>query len=608
VDYFDPNWSAYIDGNFGQDSYYTSQRAVNGDWLLGVSFDDLDFIKFAGPGDAFPTVAHGQREEGRAHHTPHWGLLTLIASPVHSIDTDHLNGQFFGEFRYVLYQDEIFHAKRSFIDWLQRRYASIEALNDSWGLGACGDGGYCSFASKAIAYMEQLCPDQWDGVKFQCAQVLSRPPSPLTLRVHRAGMLIGADDASGYHGTAVAPTGLVWGPGIASGFDSVNYSTKTVSLTFANSQRYVYPSKIAGSNIPDATLPNTPIVPGLVTVGAEGPYYCQDDGNGSLVKYLGSGLTRQDEYTCSGRIDYATGAITDMVITPAFTGQWMNIDYATPAPPAAGAAPTIDYKSGGWGVGFGVADEDGTCPAAGSNRCWMPTASWTLADVNVNMKRDLDDFLQYYAATAFSGERAVVQRYIPGALLFCNSGSYDTPAHAPILKAMGENCDVSLDSSAFSQAGVNDVDMVDRYNYFIANVGDVPIGSWEGFGANPDSNLNAPDHMNTSPPVAATQADRAATYAAMLDAALNTRDSTYDSYHFVAWKWWALVDTPGEGYNWGLIDKLDNAYDGHEAATGTVACSPPVEAYTCGGDSGEWGNFLGPVTMANRGWLSLPPK
>jgi hypothetical protein len=607
VDYFDPNWSAFIDGNFGRDSYYTSQRAVNGDWLLGVSFDDLDFIKFAGPGDAFPTVVHGQREEGRAHHTPHWGLLALIASPVHSIDTDRLNGQLAGEFPYILYQDEVFHAKRRFVDWLHQRYASVQALNASWGLGGCGEGGYCAFGSEAAAYTEALCPDQWDGVKYRCTQALGNRPSPLTLRLRRAGVLIGADDASGEDGGAGASTGLLWGPGIASGSDSVNYSAKTVSVTLASAGQYLYPGGISGSDIPDATLPNAPIVPGLVTVRAEGPYYCQDDGNGHLVKYTGPGLTRPYEYTCSGTIDYATGAVTNLVITPAFTGQWVNIDYATPAPPAAGAAPTLEYKSGGWGVGFGVADEDGTCPAAGSNRCWMPAASWTLADVNVNMKRDLDNFLQYYAATAFSGERAVVQRYIPGALLFCNSGSYDTPAYAPVLKAMGGYCDVVLDSSAFSQAGADDVDMAARYNYFIANAGDVAIGSWEGFGANPDSNLNAPDHMNTSPPVAATQAERAATYAAMLDKALNTRDSTYDSYHFVAWKWWALVDTPGEGYNWGLVDRLDNAYDGHEADTGSVACSLPVESYTCGADTGNFGDFLGPVTQANNGWRSLPP-
>jgi hypothetical protein len=237
----------------------------------------------------------------------------------------------------------------------------------------------------------------------------------------------------------------------------------------------------------------------------------------------------------------------------------------------------------------------------------MPPQSWTLAGAPANLRRDLDAFLQYYAATAFSRERAVVQREIPGALLFCNSGGYDTPAHAPVLKAMGQHCDVALDSSAFSQARWNENDMLARYNHFVSQVGDVPIGSWEGFGANPDSHLfESPDHMKTSPRVAATQAERAATYAAMLNAALNTKDATFGSYHFVAWKWWALVDTRGEGYNWGLIDRLDNAYDGHEATTGTVACSPPVEAYTCGGDNGDWGDFLGPVRMANRSWLLLP--
>jgi hypothetical protein len=619
VDYFDPNWSAYIDESFGRDPYYTVQREVNSDWLLGVSFDDMDDIKFAGPGDAFPTLVRGQPQAGQAQHVPHFGLLTLIASPVHSVDTDALNSQLAG-YR-PLYQDEVFYAKRAFVEWLQQTanggpgYANIEALNASWGLGACGNGGYCSFASQGIARTEELCPDQWDGVNYRCTQSLSSQPTPLTLRVKRAGGLIGGDDASGYHptyGGSFSPAGRFWGTGVHSGSDSVTYSTGLVSISFVQAHDgadgYVYPTGITGSDVPDATLPQVPIAPSTVTVQAEGVYYCQDDGQGNLVPYNGTGPTRGG-HGCAGAIDYATGAITDLVVTPALAGQGVNVNYATPAPPAAGSAPTIDYKSGGWGIGSGLADEDGTCPARGSNGCWMPEQSWTLAGANANLRRDLDAFLQYYAATAFSGERAVVQKYIPGALLFCNSGSYGTPAHAPVLKAMGEFCDVALDSSAFSQAGVNESDMAARYDYFIAQVGDVPIGSWEGFGANPDSHLfETPDHMKASPPVSTTQTARAMTYATMLDAALNTRDSTYDSHHFVAWKWWALVDTPGEGYNWGLIDRLDNAYDGHETSTGTVACSPPVQAYTCGGDNGDWGNFLGPVTTANKLWLSLPPN
>jgi hypothetical protein len=513
----------------------------------------------------------------------------------------------------------VFHAKKAFIDWLQQTanggpgYAGIEALNASWGLGACGGGGYCSFGSEGIARAEPLCPDQWDGVSYKCTQTLSHPPTPLTLRVKRAGGLLGGDDASGYHpapGGPLSATGLFWGDGVHGGFDAVDYATGVVSITFVQAHDgpdgYVYPAKITGSEIPDAVLPHRPIAPATVSVGAEGVYYCQDDGQGNLVKYAGPALTRAG-LGCSGTIDYASGAITGLVLTPALANQWVHVDYATPAPPAAGSAPTIDYTSGGWGLGSGLADEDGTCPARGSSACWMPAATWTLAGANANMRRDLDGFLQHYAETAFAGERAAVQRHIPGALLFCNSGGYDTPAHAPVLRAMGKHCDVALDSSAFSQAGVNDSDMLARYNHFVAHVGDMPIGSWEGFGANPDSHLfETPDHMKTSPPVATTQAARAATYAAMLNAALNTRDSTYDSYHFVAWKWWALVDTRGEGYNWGLIDRLDNAYDGHETSTETVACSPPMEAYTCGGDNGHWGDFLGPVTAANTMWLSLP--
>jgi hypothetical protein len=632
VDYFDPNWLQYTDNSLANDSWFRIQRAVNSDWLLGVSFDDLDHIKFAGPGDAFPTVVHGQPQAGQAQHTPHWGLLTLIASPVHSVDNGVLNSQIGG---YVpLFQDEVFHAKQTFINWLQQTankgpgYPNIQALNASWGLGACGSGGYCSFATQAVARTEQLCPapGHWDGVRYQCTQTLGSPPSPLTLRVKQAGNLIGGDDAAGYHpapGGPLSPTGLFWGSGLNSGFDSVNYATRVVSITFAQAHNsaetgwYLYPDKITRSDLPPATLQHTPVAPGMVTVQAEGPYYCQDDGNGNLVKYTGPGPTRGDQpFTCQGTINYLTGQVANLVITPAFTGQWVNINYATPQPPAAGSAPTIDYKSGGWGSGFGLADEDGTCPARGSNACWMPAASWTLAGINPNMKRDLDNFFEYYAARAFGGEREAIQRSIPGALLFCNSGSYDTPAHAPVLKAMGQYCDVALDSSAFSQVD----DMVARYNYFIENTGDVPIGSWEGFGVNEDSHLWDPaipveqrpqtEWMKTSPPIPSprTQEQRAVTYAEMLNDALNTRDSTYNSYHFVAWKWWALVDTPNEGYNWGLIDRLDNAYDGHETTTGSVACSPPVQAYTCGSDNGNWGNFLGAVTTANKMWLSLPPN
>jgi hypothetical protein len=313
-------------------------------------------------------------------------------------------------------------------------------------------------------------------------------------------------------------------------------------------------------------------------------------------------------------VNYATGELTDVVIertdesgpNPFPTGQWIAIEYATPNPPAIGATPTIDYVSGGWGSGTGIADEDGTCPARGGATCWMPTTTWNITSANANMQRDLDYFLQHYAAKAYSSEKAIIQTAIPGILLFCNSGGYGTPARAPVLRAMGEHCDVALGSSDFSTVGVAGADWQARYDYMIEHLGDHPIGSWEGFGANLDSHLAAADLSNTSPEEKTTQAARGTHFALMLNTALTTKDSTYDAYHFVAWKWWALYDTPGEGYNWGFLDAFDNAYDGVEATTGSHACSAPLAAYTCGGEAADYGDAITPIKAALAGmWQTM---
>jgi len=69
------------------------------------------------------------------------------------------------------------------------------------------------------------------------------------------------------------------------------------------------------------------------------------------------------------------------------------------------------------------------------------------------------------------------------------------------------------------------------------------------------------------------------------------------------------MDMWSEKTNWGLVSHFDNAYDGHEAVTGTVPCSPPLQKYSCGGESANYGDYLTKVKEANRLWLSIPiPK
>jgi hypothetical protein len=41
--------------------------------------------------------------------------------------------------------------------------------------------------------------------------------------------------------------------------------------------------------------------------------------------------------------------------------------------------------------------------------------------------------------------------------------------------------------------------------------------------------------------------------------------------------------------------------------TGSVTCSAPLQAYTCGGESGNYGNLVTPVKAANALWLSTTP-
>ena len=53
----------------------------------------------------------------------------------------------------------------------------------------------------------------------------------------------------------------------------------------------------------------------------------------------------------------------------------------------------------------------------------------------------------------------------------------------------------------------------------------------------------------------------------------------------------------------GLVTLLDGAYDGHEAVTGSVLCSPPSQAFACGGKSANYGDVITPVRNATLFWI-----
>jgi hypothetical protein len=75
------------------------------------------------------------------------------------------------------------------------------------------------------------------------------------------------------------------------------------------------------------------------------------------------------------------------------------------------------------------------------------------------------------------------------------------------------------------------------------------------------------------------------------------------SHPIIGSSWWQYTDNASEQENWGLVTLLDNAYDGHESVSAILTCSPPLQAYSCGGEAANYGDVITSVKSANLFWL-----
>lgn len=98
----------------------------------------------------------------------------------------------------------------------------------------------------------------------------------------------------------------------------------------------------------------------------------------------------------------------------------------------------------------------------------------------------------------------------------------------------------------------------------------------------------------------ATQASRSSQFSTDVNLFENAQGTNSD-YYVIGYEWWQWQDANNrEGYNEGLVSNSDNAYDGHEDVTGSVACSAPISASTCGGEPGNEGDFIDTVRTTNN--------
>ena len=300
----------------------------------------------------------------------------------------------------------------------------------------------------------------------------------------------------------------------------------------------------------------------------------------------GSGTIFGDDV--SGTIDYGTGLL--------------ELKFSTNHAPAQGRALTVDYVKNGWAIGSGLMDED-MRPA---HQAWLgntwnginPISGRNLKKMQGTARDDLDRYVRQTAGWYFKMLRDGIHTQFPGAMIAVEIGTWGGLPPAPVLQAAGEFVDLFEDDETRAQFDPA------RLDFIAKNYGDKPYLAGIYLASNADSEFrdkgNQPEGENFR-----TQEDRGKAYYAAVSGFLGAKNSagTNPRAGFILWSW---MDMWGEKTNWGLVSHFDNAYDGHEAVAGTVPCSPPLQKYSCGGESANYGDYLTKVKEANRLWLSIP--
>jgi hypothetical protein len=294
-----------------------------------------------------------------------------------------------------------------------------------------------------------------------------------------------------------------------------------------------------------------------------------DEGNGTVWGPNVTGST----------INYTTGAI--------------SLTFKAGQAPANSAAITVNYTANGWGIGTGFMDEDDRV----SHQSYLGTDWVAMSNANATVKSDMNTFLGQMAGFYFKTVHDGLKAAFPNIMILGpdSLSSWGAPPPAAVLQGAAPymDCFLTAASNTFTQA---------EMDYIETNFGDKPYFGSFYTTANADSPLSAyPDNGEFF----ASQPLRGIGYNALMTSYLQTAQTTAGNFPYIGMIDWEFVDNYSEHLNWGMVTHFDNAYDGHESTTATVACSPPLQDLVCGGDAGNYGNLIDPMRTANGLWLNL---
>jgi hypothetical protein len=593
ADYFDGKMGLWLQHDLAQSKPLNEiKTSASLPYLVGIGADDGDQMFGFGAGDVFPTIPPG-------HNNAHLSWLVAIASPEQTSNAQYR----------ILYADTTVYTKKAWRDMLAAKYGTINALNTAW------KSNYTTFDSSSV-FVNGESVGTGDGTTTSFNYTLAHTPvAPLSVTVSIRGTLQGGDCPYWIATCEVSSGGALSGPGTAMKMSSqpwlrdpqeVSCDCSLAAASYWVRIIYHFPSSSRIFGAPSRMVDTTVMAGKVIEIESPRP-----DESGKATGYdvyvatapPGKPPTGPETLQASdipfgtSWVEPRSGLVDGTALPPALN----TVDYNTgriqfnfTTPPPRGASITVSYAYNGWmSGGTGLMDEDGR-PA---HQAWLGSDSIYLRNTNPNVRADLDAFLFSVASQYLGTCQKEIKQAFPNTLFIGpdSIGSWGAPARIPVLQAASKYVDV-LSGPGHYDTRQAVIDYTAQY------FGDKPVLEGQYRTANPNSPWSAyPGGQGND---FSTQEARGQDYYNAVTGLQSKTVTATGSHPFVGEAWWQYTDNRSEQKNWGLVTLLDNAYDGHEDVAAIVACSPPFQAYSCGGEPANYGDVITSVKSANLFWVT----
>lgn len=595
-DFFAPQYAAYLTGYMSPTGSFGNlgwQKQSRSPWQFLMMIDDTDWFWGMGAGPDFRTVP-------TSHNAcdPAYNILT--GSPVVTATNDP---NLYGGQRPQIYSDTKNYSKTAMASppatcsvttpcsvrtFLAKKYVTIGALNTAWGSS------YTTLDSSGTVVTGEAF-DTGDGSTLSFSHTLAHTPiDQYSVQILVAGTNNGGDcpnitQKGGCSG--VAGQGTIVGPNMSGG--TCVYATGVCTFTWTAAH--------APAN--GAAITVSYVYAGWPKAIAGGTGLMDEDGSSSWLGTGGGGVAIADPSAWQANHAYTQN---DEILDP--NGK---IQIATNAATSCNTIPSSFSQT----QGVKTSDNNG-CSLGLVWLCLGRPASRDITATAPNgsavVQADLHMWLSQYSAEYFSVVRTAMKTDNP-AWVYNGADSVGTwcvPTSRYILQGASPYVDGIFTNFCGDLPTTNERDAVMSY---MTQSYTGPFTNFSALCANLDSALAGSGAQSC---LSSTQASRASIWNTVVSNELTLKSYNND-YPWAGIAWWASHDfngANGEFTNWGLKTFTDNAYNAHDAASGSIACLWNA-AITCGSEPAPgglavrpFGNFsegAGGVTATNALWWHI---